>query len=209
MHGADLRIVFIGPCIAKKGEAARTSGAGRGRRRADLRRTARHARGQAAWIPPRSRPAGLRAAAASLGALFACQPGHAPGGGHERGPGHGRRGHRRRAPGLPRSHARVRDRRHGGRGCWTSCAATAASWAPGISTDEPLFRRRARVSRYVSGRQRRERSGGRGGGFMDRLADLDSAPASRPTTGACGEPGRERNPVRSWPGWASSPPTTN
>ncbi len=28
LHGADLKVVFIGPCIAKKGEAAATSGAG-------------------------------------------------------------------------------------------------------------------------------------------------------------------------------------
>ena len=44
-YGPDLKVVFIGPCIAKKGEAQLRAVRGRGRRRAHLRRAARHVRG--------------------------------------------------------------------------------------------------------------------------------------------------------------------
>ena len=170
LHGADLKIVFIGPCIAKKGEAAATTGAGRidaaltfGELRELLARRGIDPRTATAaeFDPPRAR----------LGAVFPLSRGLAQAAGMDEDltstrvvTADGRQDYPQALEGFAAGdlEANLLDVL-----CCNGCIVGA-----GMTTREPMFRRHAAVSRYAAQRRAtgdpqpwRE--------AMDRLSGLD------------------------------------
>ena len=164
-HGPGLKIVFIGPCIAKKGEAALRAVRGRDRRRAHLRRAARPARRRAAsslGARRRTTTSTRRTAASAPSSPSRAACCRRPSCSEDLLSGDivsadGRQQPRRR-------HHRLRGRRDRGDGCSTSSAARAASWAPASAARTPMFKRRSDVSRATRARQDGFDRGRLGGG---------------------------------------------
>lgn len=188
MHGPDLKIVFIGPCIAKKGEAARTSGLGRvdvALTFLELRDLVREKGLKSAEVPavdfdpPRS----------AMGAVFPLSRGLA------------------QVAGMSEDLAANRVVTADGRFdfpealkefetgdldaelldilCCNGCIMGA-----GMSTTEPLFRRRARISRYVSNLiETTDR--GQWQDYMDQFSKLDLSRQFRPEDRRMGEPSEQ------------------
>ena len=133
LHGDDLKVVFIGPCVAKKGEAARRDEApevdavltfAELRTHVRLRGAGgRRIAAQRASIRPRPAP---RIAVPGLAR-------HAPDRRHPRGPDGGRNRDGRRPHGVRRGRSRSSSPATSTStpGCSSCCAATGASWAPG------------------------------------------------------------------------------
>ncbi|MFO7607965.1 MAG: [Fe-Fe] hydrogenase large subunit C-terminal domain-containing protein [Candidatus Krumholzibacteriia bacterium] len=171
-HGPDLKVVFIGPCIAKKGEAAASSGAERVdaaltfaelRELLDLRGVDPATAAPAAFDPPRAR----------LGAVFPLSRGLA------------------QAAGMDEDLTRTRVVTADGRAdfpqaldgfaagdldaglldvlCCNGCIMGA-----GMTGGEPMFRRRAAVSRYAA-TSRVEGDAGAWRHAMSLFADADLA----------------------------------
>ncbi len=185
LYGADLRVVFIGPCVAKKGEAARTRGLGRvdaaltfselsdliqAKGIADLPIKAQ------SFIEPR----------ANLGAVFALSRGMVQAAGMSEDLATGIVVSADGRQDFPEA---LREFESGDMDaalldilCCNGCIMGA-----GMSTDEPLFRRRARVSRYVSRRQARTDQPS-WQAYMDQLASLDYTKAFEPDDRRMREP---------------------
>ena len=198
-YGPDLKIVFIGPCIAKKGEAPLRAVRRRGRRGAHLRRAPRPVR-RARRQPLRRRDAAdddFDPPHGSLGALFPITRGHAAGGRPRRRPDGRRHRQRRRPPEPRRGHHRLRARRHRG-------PAARHPVLRGLHHGRRLQLRGAGVQAPL-GRQPRDaraperlRPGGLGSGHgrVRRRGPLAHLPALRPALrrhavrrGARGDPG--------------------
>lgn len=170
LHGPDLKIIFIGPCLAKKGEAAFTSGDGRidcvltfreldqliQRRGLDLQTI---------------KPAQFDAPRANLGSIFALSRGMVQAAGMSEDLATGTvvsaDGRQDFPEALKEFESGDLDAEMLDILCCKGCIMGA-----GMTTDEPLFRRRARVSRYVGNRQRiRDKSSWHH--YMNQLEDLD------------------------------------
>ncbi len=168
LYGDDLKLVFIGPCIAKKGEALSTKQDVNAvltfaelRRMAQERDLSRHCVTASDFDPPHAGP----------GALFPISHGLF------------------QAAGIPEDLSRcdvlVADGRAGfveaikdfSSGSFNPrllevLACEGCIMGPGISTKDPLFRRRTRVSQFVS-RRLSALDGERWRACMDQCADLD------------------------------------
>ena len=200
-----LRMVFIGPCIAKKGEAASTAVAGEidaVLTFAELREMlaeARHRR------PTRSSRRDFDPPHGGLGRALPDQPRHAPGGRHRRGPADRRGGGRRRAHAASSRRSRSSSRATSTRGCWRCSAATAASWgrddAPGAALQPPRARAAA-TSASAAGRSTRRR----GGGDIDALRRPRPEPRLRGRRPADRADRRRARSARSWPGMGKRAP---
>ncbi len=152
LHGPDLKIIFIGPCLAKKGEAAFTSGDGRVDcviTFSELDELIRR-RG---LDPEKVSPAEFDAPRADLGAVFALSRGMVQAAGMSEDLATGTVVSADGRQDFPEA---LREFESGDLDtelldilCCKGCIMGA-----GMTTDEPLFRRRARISRYVGSRQR-------------------------------------------------------
>ncbi len=169
-HGPDLKIIFVGPCLAKKGEAARTQGAGRidcVLTFAELRELIQR-RG---LDPQRVETAQFAEPRAQLGAVFALSRGMVQAAGMSEDLATGTvvsaDGRQDFPEALKEFETGDLDAELLDILCCKGCIMGA-----GMTTSEPQFRRRARVSRYVGSRQRLsdQRSWRH---HMDKLADLD------------------------------------
>ncbi len=151
-HGSDLKVIFIGPCLAKKGEAAHTSGTGRVdcvltfselRELIRLRELGHKSVAVSEFDEPR----------AQLGAVFALSRGMVQAAGMSEDLATGTVVSADGREDFPEA---LREFESGDLDaqlldilCCKGCIMGA-----GMTTDEPQFRRRARISRYVGGRQR-------------------------------------------------------
>jgi two-component system NtrC family sensor kinase len=170
MYGNDLRIVFIGPCVAKKGEAARTQGHGRIDAALTFRELTQlfEAKGLldgpiAAGEFAEPRP--------HLGAVFALSRGMAQAANLNEDL---TTGTVVTADGRQDFPEALREFETGDLDanlldilCCNGCIMGA-----GMSTNEPLFRRRARVSRFVQSRLKKMNKAGWKDAMYD-LAELD------------------------------------
>jgi len=170
LHGPDLKVIFIGPCLAKKGEAAFTSGDGRvdcaitfGELDELIQR-----RG---LDPEKVKPAEFDSPRADLGAVFALSRGMVQAAGMSEDLATGTVVSADGRQDFPEA---LREFESGDLDaelldilCCKGCIMGA-----GMTTDEPLFRRRARVSRYVGNRQR---TGDKSSWhrYINQLDDLD------------------------------------
>jgi len=185
LHGEDLKIVFIGPCLAKKGEAARTSGSGR----VDAALTFAELNGliQLMGLDGRiSAPADFDAPRSDLGAVFPLSRGMVQAAGMSEDLTSGRVVTADGRQDFPEA---IREFETGDLDadlldilCCNGCIMGA-----GMTTTEPLFRRRARISRHVSQRLA-EADRGEWQRFMDRLIDLPLDRAFTPEDRRMGEP---------------------
>lgn len=168
IYGQDLKLVFVGPCIAKKGEALGVADEVNAvltfaelRCMARERDLSRHCVAPSDFDPPHAGP----------GALFPISHGLFQAAGI--------------AEDLARCDVLVADGRAGfveaikdfSSGSFNPhllevLACEGCIMGPGISAKEPLFRRRTRVSRYVSGRLK-SLDGERWRADMDQCQDLD------------------------------------
>ncbi len=170
VYGEDLRIVFIGPCIAKKGEAARTTGQGR----IDAVLTFRELKELVAARGIDSlqvEPAALAEPRADLGSVFALSRGMVQAAGVSEDL---TTGSVVTADGRQDFPEALREFESGDLDaalldilCCNGCIMGA-----GMTTREPLFRRRARVSRYVRKRHQ-ETDAGAWQKAVDRMSELD------------------------------------
>jgi len=185
IHGEDLRIVFIGPCIAKKGEAARTSGTGRVDAAITFTELTEflEAKGVSGATV---KPVAMAQPRANLGAVFALSRGMVQAAGMSEDLATGivvtADGRQDFPEALHEFETGDLDAALLDILCCNGCIMGA-----GMSTSEPLFRRRARVSRFVSARQR-ENDPAVWQGFMDRLADLDLTTSFTADDRRMGEP---------------------
>ncbi len=170
MHGKDLKIIFIGPCLAKKGEAAFTSG----NSRVDCVLTfteldeLRQRHGVNLDLVE---PAEFDEPRAQLGAVFALSRGMVQAAGMSEDLATGTVVSADGKQDFPEA---LREFESGDLDaelldilCCKGCIMGV-----GMTTNEPMFRRRARVSRYVGNRQRNSNRG-TWRHSMDQLADLD------------------------------------
>ncbi|MFH2054066.1 MAG: [Fe-Fe] hydrogenase large subunit C-terminal domain-containing protein [bacterium] len=170
LFGRNLKVVFIGPCIAKKGEAARQDGDGE----VAAALTFRELRKLAARLDVDGRtapPAAFDAPRAGLGAVFPLSRGLVQAAGMSEDLA---TGHVVSADGRQYFPEAIREFEAGDLDaelldilCCNGCIMGA-----GMTTAEPMFRRRARISRYVKSRQR-EFDPGHWQIWVNRCADLD------------------------------------
>jgi signal transduction histidine kinase/Pyruvate/2-oxoacid:ferredoxin oxidoreductase delta subunit len=169
-HGNDIKVIFIGPCLAKKGEAAHTSGSGRVDcvlTFAELREMVQR-RG---FDIDQVEPAEVDEPRAQLGAVFALSRGMVQAAGMSEDLA---TGSVVTADGRQDFPEALREFESGDLDavlldilCCKGCIMGA-----GMTTDEPQFRRRARISRYVGSRQRLSDKS-RWRHSMDQLMELD------------------------------------
>jgi signal transduction histidine kinase/iron only hydrogenase large subunit-like protein len=170
LHGEDLRVVFIGPCIAKKGEAHCTKDLGH----IDTVLTFKELADLLAKrnVTPQSvEPKPFTGPRANMGAVFPLSRGLAQAAGMSEDLA---TGSVVTADGRQDFPEALREFESGDLDanlldvlCCNGCIMGA-----GMTTTEPLFRRRARVSRYASGRQQKlDKTDWQSA--MDRLAKLD------------------------------------
>ena len=188
LHGEDLRIVFIGPCLAKKGEAAFSEG----QSRVDCVLTFDELRQLLAerGVSPENAPEDhFDEPRANLGAVFALSRGMVQAAGMSEDLATGTVVSADGRQDFPEA---LREFESGDLDaelldilCCKGCIMGA-----GMTTDEPLFRRRARVSRYVSRRQKQAQfSDWRH--TMDILCDLDLSREFQPDDRRLREPSDE------------------
>ena len=170
LYGPQLRVVFIGPCIAKKGEAARTAGAGRVDAAITFRELAdlMEVRG---LDPRKVPPKDFDAPRAELGAIFALSRGMVQAAGMSEDLTSGRVVTADGRQDFPEA---LREFESGDldAGLLDILCCNGCIMGAGMTTTEPLFRRRARVSRYASSRRRKNDTAA-WRAAMDQLADLD------------------------------------
>ncbi|MCP4291678.1 MAG: 4Fe-4S dicluster domain-containing protein [bacterium] len=170
MHGPELKVIFIGPCLAKKGEAAFT----KGNSRVDCALTFGELDELVALkglntetLPPDS----FDEPRAQLGAVFALSRGMVQAAGMSEDLATGTvvsaDGRQDFPEALKEFESGDLDAELLDILCCKGCIMGA-----GMTTDEPLFRRRARVSRYV-GRRQSQSNRGLWRHHMDQLEDLD------------------------------------
>ncbi len=170
MHGPDLKVVFIGPCLAKKGEAAFTSGTSR----VDCALTfgeLNELMQRRGLVFDQIEPSEFDEPRAQLGAVFALSRGMVQAAGMSEDLATGTVVSADGRQDFPEA---LREFESGDLDaelldilCCKGCIMGA-----GMTTNEPLFRRRARVSRYVGSRQRNSDTGP-WRHSMDQLAELD------------------------------------
>jgi signal transduction histidine kinase/iron only hydrogenase large subunit-like protein len=169
-YGDDVRVVFIGPCIAKKGEAARTEGLGRIDAALTFRelRDLIEARG---IVLGSSAPVPLDGPRANLGAVFALSRGMAQAAGISEDLATGTVVTADGRQDFPEA---LREFESGDldAGLLDVLCCQGCIMGAGMTTSEPLFRRRARVSRYVSNR-RKSNDLDEWRAAMDRLEGLE------------------------------------
>lgn len=170
LHGPDLKVVFIGPCLAKKGEAAFTSGNGRVDCVITFTELAELMK-RRGINPKQVKRAEFDAPRADLGAVFALSRGMVQAAGMSENLATGTvvsaDGRQDFPEALHEFETGDLDAELLDILCCKGCIMGA-----GMTTDEPHFRRRARVSRYVSNRQR---TGDKSSWhrYMNQLCELD------------------------------------
>ncbi len=170
LHGPDLKIIFIGPCLAKKGEAAFTSGNGRVDCVITFRELAELME-KRNLNPAHVEPDEFDSPRADLGAVFALSRGMVQAAGMSENLATGTVVSADGRQDFPEA---LREFESGDLDaelldilCCKGCIMGA-----GMTTDEPHFRRRARVSRYVGSRQK-DGDKSNWHHFMNQLCDLD------------------------------------
>ena len=170
LHGDDLRIVFIGPCIAKKGEADGTRGAGRVEAVMTFVELAELVASRG-LTPGAVEPRAFAEPRANLGTVFALSRGMVQAAGMSEDLATGSVVSADGRQDFPEA---LREFESGDMdaGVLDILCCNGCIMGAGMTTTAPLFRRRARVSRYAHSRQLKNDHAA-WSAAMDRLETLD------------------------------------